>query len=196
MDEQPFTPARRRRLAPELRAALRQVLDGKPVIPGRPVLDGEFVGGPQFLNAIRDHFLREPDDQVFIWDFSRGVRSDILVGNQDFRPDNASWWITIIDPYRGRRPILLSRKAFLYGQFIVFFPRLLLDSQIMNALHTYVTSPLEIDPSKRESIGAFLSFVTSNKFTFDISPTFYLMETASNPEKRELYMRQRAETVF
>jgi hypothetical protein len=58
----------------------------------------EFAGGPQFLNAIRDLFLREPDDQVFIWDFSHEVRSDILVGNQDFRPNNAPWWITIIDP--------------------------------------------------------------------------------------------------
>jgi hypothetical protein len=159
---------------------------------------GELIGGPQYLNAVRDLFLREPDDQVFIWDLSHQVRSDILVGNQDFQVDNASWWITIVDPYRGRQPILLNRQFFLGGQYITFFPRLLLDSQVMNALHIYVRSPLELDPSRREVIRRFLSFVTTRNFTFDISPMFYLMETASksNPENRELYMRERAETVF
>jgi hypothetical protein len=153
------------------------------------------------LNAIRDLFLREPDDQVFIWDFSHEVRSDILVGNQDFRPNNAPWWITIIDPYRGRRPILLNRKVFLPGDpgnVITFKPKLLLDSQVVNALHTYVESPLVLDASRRESIRSFLSFVTLRPFTFDLSPMFYFMETAakSDPENREEYMRERAEAIF
>jgi hypothetical protein len=39
INELPLTPTRWRRLAPALRAALRQVLGGKPAIIGRPVLD-------------------------------------------------------------------------------------------------------------------------------------------------------------
>jgi hypothetical protein len=162
----------------------------------------KFAGGHQFLNAVRDLFLREPDDQVFIWDFSHEARSDILVGNQDFRPNNAPWWITIIDPYRGRRPILLNRKVFLNDPDdlvpITIKPKLLLDSQVVNALYTYVESPLMLDASKRESIRSFLSYITLRPFTFDLSPMFYFIETAakSDPEDREEYMRGRAEAIF
>jgi hypothetical protein len=39
INQQPLTPARWRRLAPQIRTELRQVLGGKPAILNRPVLD-------------------------------------------------------------------------------------------------------------------------------------------------------------
>ena len=150
----------------------------------------------QGFEDLRDYFLTTPDDQTHIWDFPDGLTSEILVGNQDFRFNDASWWITIIDPYRGRQPVLLNRELFLYGRAPVLVrPIVLLDSQVVNALHTYVISPDVLNIPMREAIRSFISFV---KDRFDFSPIFYYAEMAakSHPEKRALYARERATTLF
>jgi hypothetical protein len=146
----------------------------------------------------RDYFLTTPDYRTHIWDFSHGLTSEVLVGNQDFRCNDASWWITIIDPYRGRQPRLLNREFFLYGNIsVIIRPTVLLDSQVVNALHTYVTSPDKLNASMREAIRSFLTFVKV-KLRFDFSPIFYFAEMAakSSQATRALYARERAATVF
>jgi hypothetical protein len=91
----------------------------------------------------------------------------------------------------------LNREFFLYGKIsLAICPTVLLDSQVVNALHTYVTSPDTINVSMREAIRGFLSFIKSRNF--DFSTIFYNAEMAakSDPEKRESYARERAATVF
>ncbi len=154
---------------------------------------GEFL---LWLEGVRDYFLTTPDYQTQIWYLMDGWTSEILVGNKDFRFNDAPWWITIIDSYGGRQPILLNREYFLYDSvpFIVS-PTVLLDSQVVNALHTYVTSPNALNTPMREAIRSFLSFV---KGRFEFSAIFYFAEMAakSNPKKRELYARERAAMIF
>jgi hypothetical protein len=155
------------------------------------------IPSQEFFEFWRNYFLTTFDDQSHIWDFPNSWTSEILVGNQDFRLNDASWWITIIDPYGGRQPVLLNRELFLYGHApVVVRPTVLLDSQVVNALYTYITSPDALNTSMREAIRGFLAFVKSRGF--DFSPIFYYAEMAakSDPEKRESYARERAAMVF
>jgi hypothetical protein len=79
----------------------------------------------------RNFFLSEADYKARIWDFTHKVKSEVLIGNQDFRGDDPSWWITIIDPYRGVRPLLCNRELFLYGQISTgMYPMIFLDSNV------------------------------------------------------------------
>jgi hypothetical protein len=146
---------------------------------------------------LRNFFLAKADYKARIWDFTHKVKSDVLIGNQDFRGDDPSWWITIIDPYRGVRPLLCNRELFLYGQISTgMYPMIWLDSNVVNALHTYVTRFDEMDPSRRRAMYEFISFVAFRNF--DPSPLFYYWEKSakSNIDDYEPYATERARAIF
>jgi hypothetical protein len=145
----------------------------------------------------RDYFLNTSDYQSHIWTFSEGRTSEFLVGGQDFRLNDASWWITILDPYKGCKPLLLNRDFFLYGHInIAVCPSLLLDSQVVNELHKYVTMLDNMTDPRRKAVRDFIAFIVSRNL--DFSPIFYFLEmmAKSEPETRGLYAEERARTVL
>ena len=145
----------------------------------------------------RNFFLTRADPKSHIWDFSHNVKSDVLIGNQDFRSDDPNWWITIIDPYRGLRPLLCNRELFLYGQIPTgMYPMIWLDSNVVNALHTYVASFDKMDTSRRTAMHKFISFVAFRNF--DPSPLFYYWEKSakSTIDEYEPYATERARAIF
>lgn len=145
-----------------------------------------------------NHFKSTDDTESKIWDFpEHNNTSDFLVGNKNFRSGDSPWWITLIDSYKGRKPVLWSREFFIKGFIPTYMiPTLLLDSQVMNELHKYVTDYEALELSKRESIRAFLTFFQDNNC--DISPIFYNLEAMdkSDPNRREVYVRERLKTIF
>jgi hypothetical protein len=146
----------------------------------------------------RDHFLKTPDYQSWLWVLSHDKKSSVLVGDQDFRGNDASgWWITVIDAYRGREPIRCDYDFFRYGRGSIFmYPMVMLDSQVVDALYRYIAAPDKMDISRRKSVHKFLVFIMSHNF--DYSPFFYYLEKSakSSADTYEPFATERAKMIF
>jgi hypothetical protein len=152
----------------------------------------------ELLEYWSKYFLSTEDYKSKIWDFpEKNNASEFLVGNKHFRSSGDSWWITLVDSYKGRKPFLWNREFFLKGFVPIYMiPTLLLDSQIVNELHKYVMHYSTLEKSKRSNIQKFLTFFQATNY--DISSFFYCLEALekSDPEKREGYIRDRIRTIF
>jgi hypothetical protein len=152
----------------------------------------------ELLEYWSKYFLSTEDYESKIWDFpEKNNASEFLVGDQHFRSSGDSWWITLVDSYKGRKPFLWNREFFLKESLPIYMiPTLLLDSQIVNELHKYVMHYSTLEKSKRSNIRKFLTFFHTTNY--DISPLFYSFEALekSDPKKREGYIRDRIRTIF
>lgn len=149
----------------------------------------------KLFHEYREYFLNNQDYDSMILDFP--VNQDHIDGNIDFNELNNNWWITLIDPFMNINPIIWSKKSLSTNFYkSIIKPILLLDSNVMNALHDFVIQKVDIPKEQYNSILLFLKYFTENRF--EISPIFYFLESIykSNPQNIQKYINNRFITIF
>jgi hypothetical protein len=136
----------------------------------------------ELIEMSRNYFLRSHDTDSRIWLFSDDP-SPFLRGSQEFGDE--SFHIFLADPYRGRSPLLLNYDAFAGDEIqIPFRPTAILDSNVVAALHQFVSSPASMESGRRDAVRCFLRFACANRF--DYNPFFYYMESAAKDEAGQI----------
>jgi hypothetical protein len=132
----------------------------------------------ELIEMSRNYFLRSHDTHSRIWLFS-DEPSAFLQEAQEFGDE--SFHIFLSDPYRGRSPLLLNYDAFARDEIqIGFRPTAILDSNVVAALHQFVSSPASMESGRRDAVRCFLRFACANQL--DYNPFFYYMESAAKDE--------------
>lgn len=115
------------------------------------------------IEISRKHFLSTGDRESRVWMFvaeepSAFDRSSpppaFLDSSVHFGP--AQFGIHIVRQFTGRLPILLNYEAFTSEVHIPFRPTAIMDSNVVNYLHRYVTSKSDLEPQRREAVVDFL----------------------------------------
>jgi len=120
-----------------------------------------------------ERIIREVDSTARLWDCTppwvRYHRREFDFECDDFK-------ISIIDPFNGRIPTVISRET-LAGGLPPLIPTVLLDSNVMASLHQYVTNPDRLDEKQKKVIINLLDYLIHEKA--DYNPVFYYLESFS-----------------
>jgi len=122
------------------------------------------------------------DRESFVWIFDQNEPSKFLRSSQHF--GDSQFEIHIIDHFAGRQPLLINSESVRNEIKIPFRPTAILDSNVVNYLHQYVTSKIQLEANRQKTVREFLNFVVTNNL--DYNPFFYYMEGAAKDENGSL----------
>ncbi|MFC0337131.1 hypothetical protein SAMN05421848_2101 [Kushneria avicenniae] len=102
--------------------------------------------------------------------------------------------IAIIDQYNGRRPFLINKSFLDKGRLDVkLLQTIILDSHLVDYLHSYTACPEKLKPSRFKAVHLFLTYLS--KARCDYNPVFYLAENCFKTEKA-FFIEKAGEKLF
>lgn len=127
--------------------------------------------------------------------FVRSKAPTTLLDSSAHFGDN-QFGIDIVHQFGGHQPILLNYEAFTSEICIPFRPTAILDSNVVNYLHQYVSSKSALESHRREVIADLLRFLVAKGL--DYNPFFYYLEGATKGEQQEMlgYAREVSESIL
>lgn len=117
--------------------------------------------------------IRDVDLTARLWDCTPPW---VQYHKREFDFESNGFKISIIDPFKGRIPALISRET-MAGGLPPLIPTVILDSNVMASLHQYVSSPNKLAEKQRKVIENLLDYLIHEKA--DYNPVFYYIESFS-----------------
>src|SRR5947208_12696243 len=127
-------------------------------------------------------FTNSSDRESFVWIFDQEQPSRFLRSSEHF--GDSQFEIHVIDHFAGRQPLLINFESVRREIQIPFRPTAILDSNVVNYLHQYVSLSPHLDLKRRNIVRDFLSFAVTNRL--DYNPFFYYLEGAAKDETNSL----------
>lgn len=134
------------------------------------------------IEASLRYFLGTGDRESRVWVFNPDEPSTFLRSSTHFGDER--FGIHVIDPYGGLQPFLLNYDALTEEIHIGWRPTAILDTNLVNYLHRYVSLGPAFDPACAHITSAFLRFVISQHL--DYNPFFYYVEGSAKDENHKL----------
>jgi hypothetical protein len=139
-------------------------------------------------------FSNSSDRESFVWIFDENQPSPFLRSSTQFGDDQ--FGIHIIDYFSGRLPLLINYESVRREIQIPFRPTAILDSNVVNYLHQFVSSSLQLDAKRQKTVREFLNFAITHRL--DFNPFFYYLEGAAKDESNSLikYAEQVSKSIL
>jgi hypothetical protein len=142
------------------------------------------------IETSQKYFLTTCDRDSRVWMFAeeepgqfvRAVSPALLGASVHFGDD--LFGIDIIHQFGGVQPILLNYDALTKEISIQFRPTAVMDSNVVNYLHQFVSPKTIMDSRRRNAIIDFLRFVVARPL--DYNPFFYFIEGATKSREETM----------
>lgn len=123
-----------------------------------------------------EYLLKTQDQDAHFYEVTESPYSSPL-NCQSMAFGSGKHTIRMIDAFGGKRPMLFNLKFLEMpdNYRLELHPTIIMDSHIVSALHTYLSSPNAMKSDQKEATEAFLDFVI--KSNIDFNPLFYLIES-------------------
>lgn len=115
--------------------------------------------------------IHEADSSARLWDCTPPW---VQYHQREFDFECDDFKISIIDPFKGRVPTVISRET-LAGGLPPLIPTVILDSNVMASLHQYVANPNKLREKQKKVIVNLLDYLLHEGA--DYNPAFYYLES-------------------